>query len=1253
MPPKAKPAAKPAAKPRALRTFAADATAQHAALATAPSLDPEDVVLAGHPQLDGYGCIAVPGVPCPESVLRLAMNIDTFSKLDLTKNELGDLAPPLQVRCPAATIPEMKRRLERLQKGDFPVYVLVPGTPGTPPEFVLVDDERMKPRKDNWAIVYVPGWGAPARAAHWTFTTVNHINRPHGHNPHPCLIYTSMPITDLSPTVYWRCIPTASNMASYILKKNLGQACHCCHQLTCPHEISFRRRMAAWHPPLLYRPDVRMITLGDDLVFDGEWRAQVLSAGRMDNHTVRLGASASVEVVNEQGQVSTHALAWNVPAIRRPAFNFGYGMAPVEHKVWCIDNGVALPGYVKTFLSAVMRTKQTWEERIWPFYYWKYDIPKSEEDVIIRPYKLRISHLEKRKASPLRLLTTSATSAVVSYLSWCLLKLQVRRILQTWEIRVTTEQPIKLKVPVLDKVVKYFQKETAFVAWQLVTPDLYKSATSAIDWILRRVPRRVKWSFIGDACELLYPYFEHGIKKIPRVYLTCFYIQPPWTYLLAHIQNTAFRLLVALVAYYYFKKSIWIAGQTFMSTVASFSSYHFKTPAFSEPARRAFGDVTGSTIINKDKHHEINSRLAVRQEITRSVATDVFRRAMNETQWATTVSPAEFEAWLETVVNTPGESVSIPRVEAGVCITCLHRTKTYRGECKGCKKRRRTVAPEPLLGEPFVVYIGKVGLWSRDFELPIVDLKEDAYVEFRKKKYRKYESIMRLLSNFEIETSCRGWNAGPMIDSNLPQCFPRGYAVAVKAFIVRLGSERQHEAQEQPWRLWHNVMAKKAIALEPESREQFLTHFSGDKKRKMEDAFQQIDEGYAVDVCFGDPVARMTGFQKAEKSYAYKMPDACSYEKKPTEKPRFICCPSPEFLAEIGVYTHPQLKWLTAVCPHTSHMFYAGCATPEQMNQWLNWTLSEMTEFVSITDDIVAIDSNHSAIGMEYHRKLRAKQYPYMPKRVQVLYDAEENIIIKVGPFKLVVKDINASGIPDTSYKNSAPCIVHRVFAIAHAAVNLNNKTDSEILSLFNLILKMIYTSAAGDDGLTRTTRYLLGMDMLSKEAEDRYCEWWARCGFSVKVKFIPEHRWRMATYLAMRPVWTGVDYEWAPEPARRLKGMFWQIDNAMHPTAWARGVATQVLQQGRHCPVLSDICEWFLRITSGPIIAAEEKLYSPFAYYKTKGSQNERAIREFCEDYHIERSDIELMKNVLGRIESPYVNLGFHALRRVMLEES
>ncbi len=1120
--------------PPKLISFPSVANQQRRAQTAHPPLDPVDVVAAAHPQLIGYDCIALPLIPCAESVLRLALALQQVPTTGLADFELASLAPPLQVRCPQATVAEMKRRLERLMLSDFPVYTLMPPIPGQGPEFALVDPKAMRPRPDHWCIVYIPP-AAPGVAAHWTFTTVvPTAQQPE--QPEPVIVYTDMPITDESPTVYWRCRPTRANMEAYEKKRsaNPSRACHCCMALPCIHELSFIKTY----------PQARTLVMLGDHCFDGEWRGEVRKASDMDGYKVRLAPKGVTLVVNDQGQKSYHPDSWNVPAVRRPVMEVGDQILPIVYDFCCFHGGAInqVPAIIRPLMRTLMRVNNTWSEKLWPFFYWKYDIPVATRLETIRPYVLKMYHLERRRRGIFGNLLASGLS---------------------------------------------FIKTAGFGVGAL-----------------------------------------HFFKR----------------------SNVWAKCLAIFLGYNTIRSSITHCGNL-IAIMYSVLGYHFFSKMQLPQAERHFGNVVGTALDNA-KMTEINSRLAVRDVVPREIATDVFRRAMNETKWAVSVTPEEFETWLDTVVNSPGLTVSIPPNKTGYCINCRIKQRTYRQECKKCQKDRRTFAPEPMLHEPLVTYVGRMGLWSRYFTPPKIVLKEDVQLKRGKKKLT-LQQLLNELSKMEITVSCRGWNSGPIIDSNIPQCFPRGVPVAVIAFLIRLGTKRLHEAQERPWRLWYKYIKQKVTPLEPESRSKFLEHFHGEKKTKMIQAFRSIDDGYAVNIDPLEPICQCSGFQKAEKSYSYKLCDACSFIMKEEEKPRFICCPAPEFLAEIGPYTHAQLKWLSATFTSTSHLFYAGCATPDEMNEWLNWTLHELPEPVTITDDITAIDSNHSTVGMAYHGKLRKLQFPHLKQRVELLFEAERTIRVRVGPYTFTVIDINGSGVSDTSYKNSAPCLILRVLAILYALIDMDGMTDEEILQHLQALIKLVYTSAAGDDGITRMPRVLFGVDTMTPTFKERYQAFWAEAGFSVKVQFFPEHRWRMATYLAMRPVWGGTDYQWAPEPARRMKSMFWQIDNAMHPTAWARGVATQVLQQGRHCPVLSDICEWFLARTTGPIGPGESKPYSPWDGYITSGVRNMRAEMEFLADYHIDPSELHMMRRILSQTESVYVNLGFSALRRVMLEES
>jgi len=301
------------------------------------------------------------------------------------------------------------------------------------------------------------------------------------------------------------------------------------------------------------------------------------------------------------------------------------------------------------------------------------------------------------------------------------------------------------------------------------------------------------------------------------------------------------------------------------------------------------------------------------------------------------------------------------------------------------------------------------------------------------------------------------------------------------------------------------------------------------------------------------------------------------------------------------------------------------------------------------------MDSNHSIESFRLHRVVRAFQYANLGADVRALYDGEEEELhVRVGRFKLILEWRDGSGVPDTSYKNSLLCIVIRAFATAHALHDLTTLSEDATERLLTDISRQSHCAAAGDDGKRYCGERLAGVDMRDFNIA-RYRQWWAWCGFGVKVSVTPPNRWRMGTFLAQRPVWNGEAYEWAPEPARRLQGCFWQIDCGLHPIAWARGVATQLAHQARAHPVIYPICDWYLRNTRGPVATDVETIhqYSPFRGMKSAGVVNERCINEFLLDYHLTKRDYDVFLGMLESTKDVLVNLDCQVLRAVYAEQS
>lgn len=741
-----------------------------------------------------------------------------------------------------------------------------------------------------------------------------------------------------------------------------------------------------------------------------------------------------------------------------------------------------------------------------------------------------------------------------------------------------------------------------------------------------------------------------------------------------------------------------------LDTASVLTPYTFQREFDVEPvsALKPWGEV-GDLTIQLPRMNELLQRLAVRKEVTADVVIDTVRRLAHEEKWTTDIDRDEFELWLSRVVTDKGEKPqpASPLLVNGQCWDCMRVVKTYRHQCKLCKAKARNLVPERPLSDAFATHVGFFPLWSEHFTLPYMQFKRGTWVMTSKngRKMTTRSEVDKWLRRQEIVTTQRGKLCGPMFANQVPKCFPKGQAVALSAFLVRLGGVRPYPDSvpcANCLTLGLNECAKTAACpdslvfseslrpdmqraytllfeafsayvntagltqalcpLSPESHEEFMSHFTGAKRVKMEEALMGINEGWLTVLESGHVDVKFTGFTKAEKSYDIVW-EMDHLGVKGEQKPRFICSPNPLVLYVLGRYTHAQTKWLAKRFPWDSRMFYAGCATPEEMHSWLNYTAPDAQYMNTIVDDVSAMDSSFTKTLLDFHERIRDLQFPHLTEFIRQCFRGEECFTVRIGEIKAHVEWINASGVSDTSYKNSAPCLPLRVFAIVHAVWSILEGPISLVMARYHLVASMIYTSAAGDDGLTRVPQCIEGVNTSSSLFKKRYSEAWSYFGFNVKVAIVPPNRWRMATYLAQRPVWVGHRYEWAPEPARRLRGIFWQIDCPLHPIAWGRGIATQLLQQAKAVPVVSHICSWYLERTQGPAIisaaTAPNHEYSPFYGSICTGDINDRGVSEFCVDYNIPREELERFVRLLELVPSVLVNLNSFVLDRIFSEES
>lgn len=440
---------------------------------------------------------------------------------------------------------------------------------------------------------------------------------------------------------------------------------------------------------------------------------------------------------------------------------------------------------------------------------------------------------------------------------------------------------------------------------------------------------------------------------------------------------------------------------------------------------------TGGLSIKLPGETEVMSRLALRKEVTEADCADIVRRMANRSSWqiTRTIGKHEWNAWLERTVTIPAATPNIPQPVG--CVTC-HQVhgKRKHGECKSCRKVRQTRPPPEISygWDSGVIRVGRIGIWSTPAEMPAPDLKPDALVVSRfgkRQTFKSYKTIRALAKRYGYDLSCRGWNSGPMFLSQRPRCFPRGTGTALLAFVQRLGCARKYDydlpaphadyaLQQTIFHLMHKLGDKFTEPIEYETRECFLSHFTGVKLIKMLEAEQQVNQGNVK--TYNEHAMSMAGFSKSEKSYQVVY-DYWSRSEEKLMRPRFICCPDPTVLFLMGPYTHAQTKWLSKKFRYTDHLFYAGCATPEELNHWLNWTIAENNEPVTYCDDISSMDANHNKRTFEWHTAQRKKQF--RDPRIEVFFISEHTIRVRVGDHTCEVSYVNPSGVSDTSYKNS------------------------------------------------------------------------------------------------------------------------------------------------------------------------------------------------------------------------------------------
>jgi hypothetical protein len=1029
--------------------------------------------------------------------------------------------------------------------------------------------------------------------------------------------------------------------------------------------------------------EVKLLTLEPEKLLNGAYRCTVLRSSAPE---VEFAARREVWVTSH-GVQTILPVAWNNECMRRAALDFGDLSVPFEQVSHLFD---AVP-----IARHLIRMGRTWRERLFPCYFWYTEDADRIETFHIPPFVLEGRLYPQRVP---RVVTIMARLLLRLFVIYCCARLQSSAVVFLSELIRTALPQLPSAVTIAPQPFYYLRRWALFKHafsgqaylyyparlgqifgdWFRPYPKLsvpIPAAITAFDDALNAnlQPFAGAYSRVADACSHLssiataavsaakltyddswYGTFKRAVSDGRRAATITLKASGLFTTATIGVVVTSFSTYIPL---YYVAQAV---KECVIHLAYRAFRHHFFFPVETLPARIP-RNYMPPTIAAHPRADELAGRIALRdpQNFSKSMLLDLYRRMWNAGNWPHVPSWADVELSAEILCSSYG-TTPIPAHLPGFCITCLLRAPTYRGECKPCYRARRAGPPLYTPVDVFVARVGRVGLYSEHFKLPHFVLKPDVKFTNRTSR-REYicpsaDWVAKIVARDPPVTTCRGFNAGPIFLGQRPKLFPEGESVAIQAFCVRLGIARAHVADPQVWLIMREFLYPYLTPIEHESEEQFLSHFHGPKLELMLAARDSVNNG---DMIWSNKTTlplRTGGFRKTEKSYSRTYHGLLDWSVRPTLKPRFICCPRPEFNFFVGPHTHAQLKWLAQKFHSRRHMFYAGCANPDQLNDWLNWTHSELPDAVSLVDDIEAIDSNHSFESFEYAEGAFTRMFPGAPPDVQQCVFSERNLKLKIGNWFIEVCDVNGSGVPDTSWKNGVICLPARVLAICFAiCTTFTTMSGEDRRAFIKRVLSHIYTSAAGDDGLTRMPRILLGFDVFDPIFIARYQLFWNLLGFTVKVALLPEHRWRMATYLAARPVWAGSRYEWAPEPARRLRGAFWIYDKKIHPTAWGRGIATQLLFQAAHQPVIAAISKWYLSITNGPVaqVTLTDNPHSPWINYRTSGVANSRADDEFCVDYCVPHDSLNSFREMLQGVCDHLVTVNHFVIERIFSEES
>jgi hypothetical protein len=462
----------------------------------------------------------------------------------------------------------------------------------------------------------------------------------------------------------------------------------------------------------------------------------------------------------------------------------------------------------------------------------------------------------------------------------------------------------------------------------------------------------------------------------------------------------------------------------------------------------------------------------------------------------------------------------------------------------------------------------------------------------------------------------------------------KGMSVTVKAICCRIGRMPRKQPQQSSFNLAQQVYRHLFLFTNQVTAMATLDWVK--TVRRKEDMLKTIEElKTAIPVDFMNPIWKL--FVKMEKSCAVEFIDG-DFNPITDFKPRAIQAPPDWVHVLLGPHLKTCLHQIETVFVHTSHIFYAGCATPPMMNEWLH-TLSGLNGYVFLCIDYKMFDCTHSDISFDFAEDIYKMLVDFSPELAELL----RRLRIPSGQAGKVKykapKPMNGSGRPDTSLVNIVNSIAALIVTCAHLI--FHTPVDQITLDQCKTAIELVYIGAAGDDSVVAlpTVTWINGVRRVTLVNKTSIENAIGTFGFDAPAdKVTICSSFSEVVFLGHRPYPVGGRWYWGPTLARRLYKHHTMLTPHGDLRAWLHGVAQMEAQCYPHVPVLYDMALSVLSQLQGHKINLyhdkEARYKAAFCSAEFSPPPYDESTVAFVEDlYNVPRGSVEDFKRTLGPI--------------------